>query len=162
MKNIGLSLNGATAPLMVCIPVIRIAKPSMNFPIFLCTVSFAEHTKNNTNDCDNSRNGCSRKNTSEFHWNPQYKTDTGSIRNTGSDVGSHDDTDRLFQFHHTGVNKTDDHNGRRRRRLDNTGNTSTKCDTLQRSIGHTYKKCLQLITCYKLQAIAHQRHTKQK
>ena len=33
----GLSLNGATAPLMVCIPVIRIAKPSIMFPIFLCT-----------------------------------------------------------------------------------------------------------------------------
>jgi hypothetical protein len=35
--NVGLSFSGETAPLIVCIPVIRIAKPSMILPIFLCT-----------------------------------------------------------------------------------------------------------------------------
>ena len=35
--KVGLSFSGETAPLIVCIPVIRIAKPSMILPIFLCT-----------------------------------------------------------------------------------------------------------------------------
>ena len=34
----GFSRSGETAPLIICIPVIKIAKPSMIFPIFLCTV----------------------------------------------------------------------------------------------------------------------------
>ena len=38
LMNIGLSRNGDTAPLIICIPVIRIAKPSMIFPTFLCKV----------------------------------------------------------------------------------------------------------------------------
>ena len=36
--NTGLSFNGATAPLMVCIPVIKIENPNMILPRFLCTV----------------------------------------------------------------------------------------------------------------------------
>ena len=36
--NTLLSLNGITAPLIVCMPVIRIAKPSMILPMFLCVV----------------------------------------------------------------------------------------------------------------------------
>ena len=35
--NVAFSLKGSTAPLMVCIPIIRIAKPSMILPIFLYT-----------------------------------------------------------------------------------------------------------------------------
>ena len=35
--NAGLSFSGETAPLIVCIPVIRIENPSMMLPMFLCT-----------------------------------------------------------------------------------------------------------------------------
>ena len=35
--NVSFDLSGSTAPLMVCIPNIRIANPSMMLPIFLYT-----------------------------------------------------------------------------------------------------------------------------
>jgi len=75
--------------------------------------TFAEHTENNTNYSYNGRNRRSRKDTCNS------ATASSNIRktqdpagNTGSDVGTHDDTDRLLQLHHTGVYKTDDHDRR--------------------------------------------------
>ena len=40
LMNVSFVLKGETAPLICCIPVIKIAKPSMIFPTFLCVVRF--------------------------------------------------------------------------------------------------------------------------
>ena len=75
--------------------------------------TFAEHTENDTNYSYNGRNGRSGKDTCD---SSATSSDVGKTQdpagNTGSDIGTHDDTDRLFQLHHTGVYKTDDHDGR--------------------------------------------------
>ena len=76
--------------------------------------------------------------------------------NTGSDVGSHDNTDCLFQFHHTRVNETDNHYGCRGRRLNYTGNCSSKCNSFQRCVCHSIQESFQLISGNHFQAVAHQ------
>ena len=40
LMNVSFVLKGETAPLICCIPVIKIANPSMIFPTFLCVVRF--------------------------------------------------------------------------------------------------------------------------
>ena len=64
--------------------------------------------------------------------------------------------DRNGRLHHTRVNETDNHYGCRRRRLNYTGNCSSKCNSFQRCVCHSIQESFQLISGNHFQTVAHQ------
>ena len=67
-----------------------------------------------------------------------------------------------MQLHHAGIDKTDDHNGRRRRGLDHGCNHSPEQNALERCLGHLVKKRFQLVPGCIFQSVTHLGHTEEE
>ena len=77
-------------------------------------------------------------------------------------IGTHDDTDSLCQIHQPCIDKRYHHDGRGRRRL----NESCDDDTCQHAhkaiLGHSSQDAAQTVACKLFQSLAHRFHTEEK
>ena len=80
----------------------------------------------------------------------------------GTDIGAHDDADRLIQGHDAGVNEADDHNSGRRGRLDHRGDGNAHQKGGENIACHLFQGAFQLSACGLLEAVAHRGHTVQE
>ena len=124
----------------------------------LLLVALEEHVEDDTDKCKNGSKGSGIE---QFYeniaaFNTAKAQDPRS--NSGTDVGAHDNIDRLSKGHQAGVYKTDNHNGGSRRGLNNGCNTKTGQQTCPFVGGERMQNSTQRVACTAFQSVTHNTH----
>ena len=83
-------------------------------------------------------------------------------RDARADERAEDDGDRLSELHHAGVDKSDDHHGRRGGRLDDARHARAEQQPAQRSARQAVEYQLKPAARDLFQSFAHQRHAEEE